>query len=283
MIDVSKLVIPNTFKEENNKQGSDINEIKGKKDNKKPFDIKENFEESMVIKPPYIVINEKDIKNFSLKNLFELFQVESAEFQKNLTEYTDVFRPMQTKKSGGVELRNKYIVNTLRSSAKSLILQIGKKLISGDFNLTTISFPINVMIPLTILQSIARSMFQFPYYLNLAVNVSSIDKMKYVILGTLSAFNCSTFFLKPMNPILGETYEASWSDGSQIYLEQTSHHPPISHFQLYGYNKSYHLSGYSLFKSSSGLNTLYVSNIGKRSVAFKDGTKIDFNFIKVSL
>lgn len=43
-----------------------------------------------------------------------------------------------------------------------------------------------------------------------------------------------TRWLKPFNPILGETWQAAEPDGSQIFLEQISHHPPISAFQLLG-------------------------------------------------
>ena len=39
---------------------------------------------------------------------------------------------------------------------------------------------------------------------------------------------------KPFNPILGETWEAGLDDGSQIYMEQISHHPPVSAFQMFG-------------------------------------------------
>lgn len=39
---------------------------------------------------------------------------------------------------------------------------------------------------------------------------------------------------KPFNPILGETWEAGAPDGSRIFFEQTSHHPPVSAFQLLG-------------------------------------------------
>jgi hypothetical protein len=35
--------------------------------------------------------------------------------------------------------------------------------------------------------------------------------------------------LKPFNPIWGETFQAKIGD-TEVYLEQTSHHPPIYHF-----------------------------------------------------
>lgn len=90
-----------------------------------------------------------------------------------------------------------------------------------------------------------------------------------------------------MNPILGETYEMKWEDGSHIFLEQTSHHPPVSHFYMMGPNSKYKYYGYSVFSSGAGINSLKVFaiiltiqlyNKGKRSVEFKDGQKISFNF-----
>jgi len=61
-------------------------------------------------------------------------------------------------------------------------------------------------------------------------------------------------------------------------LEQTCHHPPTSHYILYGPNQNFKYYGYSVFSSSAGFNSLKVINKGKRFVEFKDGIKIDFNF-----
>ena len=47
-----------------------------------------------------------------------------------------------------------------------LIKLIGKKILSGDFNLTTVTIPIKVMVPLTILQHVCNG--HYPLYLNLA-------------------------------------------------------------------------------------------------------------------
>ena len=81
-----------------------------------------------------------------------------------------------------------------------------------------------------------------------------------------------------MNPILGETYQLGYEDGSQIFMEQTSHHPPISHYIMYGPNNSYKFHGFSNFSSSAGLNSLRVNNKGRRIIEFPDGTKIEFTF-----
>lgn len=77
-----------------------------------------------------------------------------------------------------------------------------------------------------------------------------------------------------LNPILGETLQAEMKDGTKIYCEQISHHPPISYFLIYGPNNSYQFSGYYDFEINPGLNSLSLKNIGKRRFLFRDGTEI---------
>jgi hypothetical protein len=69
-----------------------------------------------------------------------------------------------------------------------------------------------------------------------------------------------------------------WEDGSRIYLEQTSHHPPVSHYYMVGPNKSYKYYGYSNFSTGAWMNSFKLTNKGKRFVEFKDGTTIMYNF-----
>ena len=45
--------------------------------------------------------------------------------------------------------------------------------------------------------------------------------------------------MKPFNPILGETLQAELPDGSEIYCEHTSHHPPVSNFHLLAPDSKY--------------------------------------------
>ena len=53
---------------------------------------------------------------------------------------------------------------------------------------------------------------------------------------------------KPFNPILGETYQATYPDGTNIFLEQISHHPPVSMYELEGPGKAWKLRGYNEYK-----------------------------------
>lgn len=67
----------------------------------------------------------------------------------------------------------------------------------------------------------------------------------------------------------------------KLYLEQTFHHPPVSHYYMIGPNKNFIFHGYSNFSSSAGLNSLKLLNKGKRYIQFKDGTKISTDFCYV--
>ena len=197
-------------------------------------------------------------KDFSML-LYEKFLNEKLK-KWSYSNLKDEFRPENANKStGGIDYTNKELVSTMRSTGYDVIKQIGKKIITGDFNLTTISFPIKVMLPLSILEAIAKSVFQFPVYLNLAANqIDPLEKFKLVIVATVACYHASSNILKPLNPILGETFETFYDDGSKIYLEQSSHHPPISHYIMYGPNNTFKFSGFSHFTSSAGLNSLKV-------------------------
>jgi len=167
----------------------------------------------------------------------------------------------------------------LRGLGWDLIKEIGKKIISGNFNLTQVTIPIKVMIPITILQHICNSHFNYPLYLNIASLTNNyIERMKFIIVATLSCWFKSSVMLKPLNPILGETYEMIWEDGSHEYVEQTSHHPPCSNFIIYGPNNNYIYCGYLNYTSNAYFNSFKLNNTGKRYIKFKDGTHVDFNY-----
>jgi hypothetical protein len=67
-----------------------------------------------------------------------------------------------------------------------------------------------------------------------------------------------------LNPILGETLQAKLTDGTEIYAEQISHHPPISYYLIIGPNDSYRFSGYYDIEVNPSLNSLTIKNLGKR-------------------
>ena len=77
------------------------------------------------------------------------------------------------------------------------------------------------MQPFTLLETLAKSFFQFPTYLHLAsLSSDPLERFKFVIIACVSGFHRSSSFIKPLNPILGETFELEWEDGSKVkYLK----------------------------------------------------------------
>jgi len=71
----------------------------------------------------------------------------------------------------------------------------------------------------------------------------------------------TNFFGKPLNPILGETYQGNYNDGTVVYSEQISHHPPISYFLVTNLTNDYQYYGYYENEAKAGFNTLKVSSI----------------------
>jgi hypothetical protein len=115
------------------------------------------------------------------------------------------------------------------------------------------------MQPFTILQAVARSLFQFPIYLAIANKSNDhLERFKLVVVACIGGFFRASSFIKPLNPILGETYQMEFEDGTKVFMEQTSHHPPVSHFYLLGPNKSFKYYGFGNYKTGGGLNSMKV-------------------------
>jgi len=87
--------------------------------------------------------------------------------------------------------------------------------------------------------------------------------------------------LKPFNPILGETFQCK-IENSELYIEQTSHHPPIFNYLIKGEN--FKIYGYNEFEIISGVNTVKSKYKGNYKVEFLNGIvhKIYFPQFKLS-
>lgn len=77
---------------------------------------------------------------------------------------------------------------------------------SGDFNLTTVSFPVKANCPKSGTETIFFGSCQFPLYMNLAGATDNlVERFKLLIVATFANFPIANTFMKPLNPILGET------------------------------------------------------------------------------
>jgi uncharacterized membrane protein len=128
--------------------------------------------------------------------------------------------PENTHKDGGFALTDKNIISKYRSAGKDLIKQVGKQIITGKFNLTTVSLPIRVMDHKSVVELVASIGCVAPIYLNAAALAKDpVERMKFVMVASVAFIWPTHTFDKPLNPILGETYQGELPDGSKIYME----------------------------------------------------------------
>lgn len=99
----------------------------------------------------------------------------------------DDYKTEKAYKKGGFALTDKTIVKRLRSSGTEVVKMIGQRIFSGNFNLTTISFPIKCMCAQSILQVQPAIQSMNSYYLNYAASISDpVERMKLFMTCTVA-------------------------------------------------------------------------------------------------
>jgi hypothetical protein len=129
----------------------------------------------------------------------------------------------------------------------------------------------------SLLYMIATMSLHSPLYMNAAaITTEPVERMKLVMTTSLSFLYSCHRFDKPLNPVLGETYQGRHDDGTKIYMEQVSHHPPVSYMMQQGPNNSYRWYGYSSFTPKAHMNSIDLVVKGGKWVEFSDGTVITY-------
>lgn len=194
------------------------------------------------------------------------------------TELSGDYRKKEASSSGGFALRDKALVSKLRSAGWEAIKRIGKQLLGGKLNLVGISFPFKCAADYSMLEALAGMARVNPYIMNAAaLTEDPIERIKLLLTASVSHMEVCNTFEKPLNPIMGETYHAYLEDGTQIYCEQTCHHPPISHILIIGPDDLYEFSMHTGYSAKAGWNSVKVNVIGHKTIKFKDGTTITWN------
>ncbi|KAG8989043.1 Oxysterol binding protein, partial [Tulasnella sp. 427] len=88
---------------------------------------------------------------------------------------------------------------------------------------------------------------------------------------------------KPLNPVLGELFFGTWPDHNgrgqtNLYVEQVSHHPPITGYYIENPTKGVALQGHCAQKTSFSAGSITVRQVGHAILGVKlpDGTVEDY-------
>ncbi|KAM3139836.1 hypothetical protein pb186bvf_008078 [Paramecium bursaria] len=179
-------------------------------------------------------------------------------------------------KEGGVECFNREEIRSQDGLVIDLMRQAGRQLMEGK-NIISVSLPVRIFEARSMIERVCDWWGFHPIYLELAANSDPIERFKLVITMVLAGLYNGARQKKPFNPILGETFQGTWQDGTEIYIEHTSHHPPISHFFILDQQKRYKFYGHYEYQAALRYNAVIGHQIGDNVIEFNDGQKIVYN------
>jgi hypothetical protein len=178
--------------------------------------------------------------------------------------------------SGGLKVTDEKAIKEQRGVVWDLIKQLGQSLTQGA-SLTRIAVPVHIAEPRSYLERIVDGWCYAPIYLKRAAEEEDpLERLKLVITFAIAGLSNTVTAKKPFNPILGETFEAQFEDGTDIFCEQTSHHPPVTNWNIEGPNNSYNFYGYGEWCASFRGNSIKGEQKGMHYVDFNDGTQIQY-------
>ena len=208
------------------------------------------------------------------------FEFEDLNSEKP-TKKDDVLQSFTVNKNGCLECTDEKIIEANQGVIPYVVKQMAKNMFTGQ-SVVAISLPVRIFQPKSLLERILDAFSFVPTFMKKACNTKdAVERMKYAVAFLISGMYMSADLRKPFNPILGETLEGYFKDGSRIYMEHISHHPPISCYLIEGpaeYN--YRLYGSVEFKGGikSAGNLLNISFQGKNFIELPDGHIIEFHF-----
>mmetsp|Transcript_32499 Transcript_32499/g.56204 ORF Transcript_32499/g.56204 Transcript_32499/m.56204 type:complete len:395 (-) Transcript_32499:4522-5706(-) len=181
--------------------------------------------------------------------------------------------------NGGLIYIDRETISKQRRVLKHFIKKIGANIIRGKSPMS-VSFPVTIFQPISLLQKLIETFGYAPIFLERAGQATGVDRFKQVLAFAIATLHIPIEQKKPFNPILGETLQGQLGH-CPIYAEQTSHHPPVSHFQILGQN--FLLQGYHEYQASTSANSVKARQVGMTEIRFADGSiLLSFPFVSLS-
>lgn len=186
------------------------------------------------------------------------------------------------KTKDGIKPMTKEELEAERSVSRSLIKKMTMAIFKMDFS--RFSFPVAYCEPRSFLERTADILtFLVDPFLDKAIKATTGDeKFIFVIAGIVAGFHLQMQSKKPWNPILGETYVGKWPNGSTIFSEQTSHHPPVSVSQMFGPQGEWKLFAQCHFGVSVGPIETQVLQSGLFHLELPGGYNYEWEFPNIS-
>eukprot|EP00698_Gefionella_okellyi_P007410 TRINITY_DN1806_c0_g1_i2.p1 TRINITY_DN1806_c0_g1~~TRINITY_DN1806_c0_g1_i2.p1 ORF type:complete len:413 (-),score=77.45 TRINITY_DN1806_c0_g1_i2:891-2075(-) len=184
-------------------------------------------------------------------------------------------RPENASSDGGIVF-SAASVKEQRKIATDWLKQVGMNILDIR-NVMRTSLPVRLFEGRSYLQRVADSFaFGTPLLKKAAESTDPVERLKFVMAFMLSGLHLTCKQAKPFNPILGETFQATYPDGTQVYCEQVSHHPMVSAWELVEPNGLFHLSGHGQWIGSFRGNSVKGHQLGDITVRFHDSDTVHY-------
>ena len=176
------------------------------------------------------------------------------------------------KNEQGIILINQSYIETQKQFLGWLIQKINTPYIKGQ-NLFALNIPIFLCDERTLLQMLAFEFCESPFILNRAsYEIDPIDKLAHLTTFFISQINLSVVPIKPINPLLGETFQVKIGN-INCYFEQTNINPPTTNIYCFDSQKFYKIYGYIEFHANTNKNGCKIYRRGKIFIEFNNGLK----------
>ena len=168
---------------------------------------------------------------------------------------------------------------------KGIVGKIIKSFLINMFTRKPLQLPIQIFEPKSRLQRISECWSFGSKFLITANenNMFPIERMKNVMCFAIGGLCLSTRQLKPLDPILGETFQGIIDQNTSVYLEHVSYDPNVTRFLIIDNNKKFRFYGFDDFLTiTKNLGSkLIVHQKGPNICEFQNNEMIIYNLPKV--
>jgi hypothetical protein len=189
------------------------------------------------------------------------------------TDKISLFKGIEINSAGEIKCIDEEIIK----KSKGILSEVLKKIATNIKEIGRINIPIRIFESRSLIERVCDAWAFTPTFLiPAAKETNPVERMKKVVAFFISGLYCSSSFMKPFNPLLGETYQG-YIPGCEvsIFNEQSSHHPAIMNFLMVG--KEFRLYGRYEFALKFDGNHFRLQQEGPNIVEFSNGDKIVFN------
>jgi hypothetical protein len=138
-----------------------------------------------------------------------------------------------------------------------------------------VSLPIRIFEGRSLIERVGDWFGFGPIYFKRAGQISDhLERFKLVVTFAVASLYTTIQMRKPFNPLLGETFQSYFEDGTRFFCEHSSHHPPVGHFLMEDPEDLYKVWGHYEFKAKISSNGLLLRTEGPNYVRFPDGQTV---------